>query len=119
MPAQTRARSRGWSRIRGRNFADVSRLGKRLSRLSYVVGTSSPYAVSSESRKPSLIPFFGNIGLWLPVRERRRLWSLLEFKRSDVIIVTGTKEAGINIKVQGTPLVTGGTGSVTVKVQGV
>jgi len=44
---------------------------------------------------------------------------LLTIKVRGVTIVQGTEEAGINIDVQDVPLVTGGTGTVTVKVQGV
>jgi hypothetical protein len=40
---------------------------------------------------------------------------LLSIKVNDGLIVDGTKEAGINIKVNDGPLVTGGTGTVTVK----
>ena len=66
-----------------------------------------------ERRKYKNLPPAGGYDATVPPE------SLIEVQEDDVTVMRGTKEGGVNVKVDGASIMSGGTRSVTVKQDGV
>jgi hypothetical protein len=99
-------------KVRTATLERARRLRDEIARLAGVSQTSAPTSsgVGMPGGKPRLVHPAGK-----PLAVAPPIYSLLEIDRDYLPVVRGTKEAGINIKWDGMPLVSGGTGTVTVK----
>jgi hypothetical protein len=93
---------------------EAKKIAKKFGELPYVLGTliqriGERLPPRTTRRKPSSLRPMGTV--WLPAALR----SLLEFKLDNVIVVSGTKEAGVNIKLNNASVVSGGIGTITIK----